>query len=50
MLAVLFPHMYEDLEYVLPLDDVAMEDSRTAVASRVPQQVNAQAGPSRVPY
>ncbi|KAG7442066.1 uncharacterized protein BT62DRAFT_982607 [Guyanagaster necrorhizus] len=41
MLAILFPHMYEDVEYLLPPnEDVRMEDGAG--------QVNAVAGPSRL--
>ncbi|KAK0216540.1 SNF2 family N-terminal domain-containing protein [Armillaria nabsnona] len=41
MLAILFPHMFEDVEFLLPLDeDVHMEDGVG--------QANAVAGPSRL--
>ena len=26
MLAILFPHMYEDIKYLLPSEDTVMED------------------------
>ncbi len=40
MLAILFPHMFEDVEFLLPPDeDVHMEDGIG--------QANAVAGPSR---
>lgn len=41
MLAILFPHMFEDVEFLLPPDeDVLMEDGFG--------QANAVAGPSRL--
>ncbi|KAF9023793.1 hypothetical protein BDZ89DRAFT_1069602 [Hymenopellis radicata] len=48
MLAILFPHMYEDLEFLLPDadGDVAMED-HTSSSSSAHEPVNAVAGPSR---
>jgi E3 ubiquitin-protein ligase SHPRH len=54
MLAILFPHMYEDVEYLLPPEDSAMEseypdDSSPMHASRGVVE-NAVAGPSRLPY
>jgi E3 ubiquitin-protein ligase SHPRH len=60
MLAILFPHMYEDLEYLLPsteepgvgqsaLVDVEMVDG-TSRSSRGGIELNAVAGPSRRPY
>ena len=51
MLAILFPHMFEDLEFLLPPEnDVMMDDAVVAdVARRVSQiHVNAEAGPSRL--
>lgn len=51
MLAILFPHLFEDLEFLLPLEnDVMMEDAVVEdVAEGVSQMhVNAEAGPSRV--
>ena len=58
MLAVLFPHMYEDPEYLIdPEDhDIVMEDMtnvadqqslRRTASTNKQQQVNAVAGPSR---
>jgi E3 ubiquitin-protein ligase SHPRH len=58
MLAILFPHMFEDIEYLLPSahdNDDQMADLNVmnaiphtpATISRSPIQ-NAQAGPSRV--
>ncbi|KAJ6625017.1 SNF2 family N-terminal domain-containing protein [Mycena sp. CBHHK59/15] len=47
MLAILFPHMSEDLEYLLPADeDVFMADAPSAPRSSVHE--NAVAGPSRL--
>ena len=47
MLAILFPHMYEDIEYLVPEDDVAMDESIEASLS-VQEYINAEAGPSRL--
>lgn len=53
MLAILFPHMYEDLEYLLPPEDTAMEceydhSPQLRVSGGVIE--NAVAGPSRLSY
>ncbi|KAK7046025.1 hypothetical protein VNI00_007020 [Paramarasmius palmivorus] len=55
MLAVLFPHMYEDVEYLIPEEDVVMEDLTNVQndnlhmrRSNSNKQVNAVAGPSRL--
>ncbi|ESK91489.1 snf2 family helicase [Moniliophthora roreri MCA 2997] len=59
MLAVLFPHMYEDVQYLIPEEDVVMEDltnvssenlqaRRSGNGSKGQQHVNAVAGPSRL--
>lgn len=53
MLAILFPHMYEDLEYLLPPEDTAMEGEydhspQLRVSGGVIE--NAVAGPSRLSY
>ena len=51
MLAILFPHLFEDLEFLIPPeDDVMMDDAVVAdVAEGVSQMhVNAEAGPSRL--
>jgi len=48
MLAILFPHMYEDIEYLVPEeDDVnhSLERSEIAVSTRI-RHINAEAGPS----
>ncbi|KAJ6485956.1 SNF2 family N-terminal domain-containing protein [Mycena sanguinolenta] len=44
MLQILFPHMFEDIEYLIPAEDgdVVMEDARPTTP------VNAVAGPSRL--
>ncbi|PIL26140.1 hypothetical protein GSI_11895 [Ganoderma sinense ZZ0214-1] len=58
MLAIFFPHMYEDIEYLLPPEDLAQQNgfgSRSSVvqedgprrSGRRAVQVNAEAGPSR---
>jgi E3 ubiquitin-protein ligase SHPRH len=47
MLAILFPHMYEDIEYLVPDDDVAMQE-QVEDCSPVREHVNAEAGPSRL--
>lgn len=56
MLAILFPHLYEDLEYLLPPDNSGSQDpgaprvsdtSSTGASSRqTVVQENAVAGPS----
>ena len=51
MLAILFPHLFEDLEFLLPPEnDVMMDDAVvTGVAEGISQiHVNAEAGPSRL--
>ena len=51
MLAILFPHLFEDLEFLLPPeDDVTMDEVFvTDVAEGMSQMhVNAEAGPSRL--
>lgn len=57
MLAILFPHMYEELEYLLPVDDIVMHDVSEPPNTEVGQMIRAQAettdavaGPSRLPY
>lgn len=52
MLAILFPHMYEDVEYLLPPEGSVMEsaDSPKMRVRRGAVVVNAVAGPSRLPY
>lgn len=61
MLAILFPHMFEDTEFLLPPnalepsssrnhgEDVVMVDDRQE-DSRNSEHVNAVAGPSRLSY
>jgi len=51
MLAILFPHMFEDIEYLLPSGDVEMADEEgpsTRQAPRNVRDVTASAGPSRL--
>ncbi|KAI6163980.1 SNF2 family N-terminal domain-containing protein [Pisolithus thermaeus] len=54
MLAILFPHMFEDIEYLIPPDN----DQQTSSSSSTPTShssrrnnvyINAEAGPSRIP-
>jgi E3 ubiquitin-protein ligase SHPRH len=50
MLAILFPHLFEDLEYLVPPEhDMTMDDVVvTGVVEELSQMhVNAEAGPSR---
>ncbi|KAG2078622.1 hypothetical protein BDR04DRAFT_324739 [Suillus decipiens] len=50
MLAILFPHMFEEIQYLLPpeepSDEIVMEVEPTGRR----EQVNAEAGPSRLPF
>lgn len=49
MLAILFPHLFEDLEFLVPPEhDVTMDDAVVADVSEGMSQmyVNAEAGPS----
>ncbi|KAG1773736.1 SNF2 family N-terminal domain-containing protein [Suillus placidus] len=50
MLAILFPHMFEEIRYLLPpeepSDEIAMEVEPTGRR----EQLNAEAGPSRLPF
>lgn len=56
MLAVIFPHMFEDVEFLLPQEDVIMSDVTNTYEQHVPAtgrkgravQENAVAGPSRL--
>lgn len=46
LLAALFPHLYEDVEYLVPPDeDVEMHDAMTSALA--PLHINAEAGPSQ---
>jgi E3 ubiquitin-protein ligase SHPRH len=51
MLAILFPHMFEEIQYLLPSeessDEIAMEVEPTG---RRHEQLNAEAGPSTLPF
>ncbi|GLB44340.1 putative SNF2 family N-terminal domain [Lyophyllum shimeji] len=52
MLAILFPHMYEDLEYLIPAEDADMTTPSSGhfrAAQNVGEHANAVAGPSRLP-
>lgn len=56
MLAILFPHMFEDVEFLLPFDvqsggALSSEDGQPGPARPPIRQrhVNAEAGPSRLP-
>lgn len=51
MLAILFPHLFEDLEFLVPgEDDVRMDEAVVEDVSEgmSQMQVNAEAGPSRL--
>lgn len=56
MLAILFPHLYEDLEYLLPPEESDPQDARgtqdasdmSALPRQTVVQENAIAGPSRL--
>lgn len=49
MLAILFPHLFEELEYLLPSDELE-EGSYPPTGSSSRQDVrNSIAGPSRLP-
>lgn len=57
MLAILFPHMYEDVEYLLPSEDIEMTNGEVHEQAanddgigRAPRNLesNAIAGPSRL--
>ncbi|KAI5993262.1 SNF2 family N-terminal domain-containing protein [Pisolithus albus] len=54
MLAILFPHMFEDLEYLIPPDEDQRESSSASATNsrssgRNSVYINAEAGPSRIP-
>lgn len=52
MLAILFPHMFEDVEFLLPSDARSEEALSSENAQPGPvrrQYVHAEAGPSRLP-
>ncbi|KIJ18343.1 hypothetical protein PAXINDRAFT_154153 [Paxillus involutus ATCC 200175] len=52
MLAILFPHMFEDIEFLLPPGGEQEPSSSHGVAGLAPRRlhrhVNAEAGPSRL--
>jgi E3 ubiquitin-protein ligase SHPRH len=51
MLAILFPHLFEDLEFLVPPEhEMMMDDAEVADVSQEMSQmhVNAEAGPSRL--
>ena len=57
MLAILFPHMYEDIEYLIPTEELHQQqdsangqsqDSTSQQSAGRVVQVNAVAGPSRL--
>ena len=57
MLAILFPHMYEDIEYLIPAEELdgqqdgangQSQDGTSQQSTRKVAQVNAVAGPSRL--
>ena len=58
MLAIFFPHMYEDIEYLLPAEELVEQNTLGSRSSVIQEdaprrlggravQVNAIAGPSR---
>jgi len=55
MLAILFPHMFEDVEYLIPPDlegqhpDVPSSSNKSTLSTRRVVHINAEAGPSRLP-
>jgi E3 ubiquitin-protein ligase SHPRH len=56
MLAILFPHMFEDIEFLLPLDARGEEAPSSVNGQSSPVRlpvrrlhINAEAGPSRLP-
>ncbi|KAL4070161.1 SNF2 family N-terminal domain-containing protein [Scleroderma yunnanense] len=56
MLAILFPHMFEDVEYLIPPDEGAQPVSASStsnlnstLSTRRVVHINAEAGPSRLP-
>lgn len=54
MLAILFPHMFEDVEYLIPPDegqhpDVSTSSNNSTLSTRRVVHINAEAGPSRLP-
>ncbi|KAF9221774.1 hypothetical protein BS17DRAFT_757183 [Gyrodon lividus] len=48
MLAILFPHMFEDIEFLLPADADADRGVAGSAIRRLHWHVNAEAGPSRL--
>lgn len=46
MLAIFFPHLFEELEYLIPSDDAL---GVSPSATRNTPQLHAIAGPSRIP-
>lgn len=51
MLAIFFPHLFEDIEYLVAAEGLAPEKTPASSSSRRPQQqINAEAGPSRIPH
>ncbi|KAH9919617.1 SNF2 family N-terminal domain-containing protein [Fomitopsis serialis] len=53
MLAIFFPHLFEDIEYLIPPEDSVINDTAPAAASSQARQqpsANAEAGPPRCPH
>lgn len=50
MLAIFFPHLFEDIEYLVAAEGLAPEKTPASSSSRRPHQTNAEAGPSRISH
>ncbi|KAG2361595.1 SNF2 family N-terminal domain-containing protein [Suillus spraguei] len=50
MLAILFPHMFEEIQYLLPPEEPSDEIAIEVEPTGRREQVNAEAGPSRLPF
>lgn len=48
MLAILFPHMFEEIQYLLPPEEDGDETAMEVETRGQREQLNAEAGPSRV--
>jgi E3 ubiquitin-protein ligase SHPRH len=50
MLAILFPHMFEEIEYLLPPEEHGDGMAMEVEPRGRHEQLNAEAGPSRVTF
>ncbi|KAG1816837.1 SNF2 family N-terminal domain-containing protein [Suillus subaureus] len=50
MLAILFPHMFEEIQYLLPSEEPSDEIAMEVEPTGQHEQLNAEAGPSRLPF